>query len=90
MGCVEQTFSGLAGMEALIVAATSEYSRNNRCGKLIGQGYKLDNAVKKAEMVVEGVNAIPAVMKLTKKYRVGMPLVTMADAAINKKIGLLS
>lgn len=39
MGCREQTFSGLAGMGDLIVTATSKYSRNNRCGYLIGQGY---------------------------------------------------
>ena len=40
MGCQEQTFSGLAGMGDLIVTATSKHSRNNRCGYLIGQGYK--------------------------------------------------
>lgn len=30
MGCLEQTFSGLAGMGDLIVTATSKHSRNNR------------------------------------------------------------
>lgn len=38
MGCSEQTFSGLAGIGDLIVIATSQHSRNNRCGYLIGQG----------------------------------------------------
>ena len=37
-GCMEQTFSGLAGIGDLIVTATSMHSRNNRCGILIGQG----------------------------------------------------
>ena len=46
MGCFEQTFSGLAGIGDLIVTATSEHSRNNRCGRLIGQGVKPTDAVK--------------------------------------------
>ena len=36
MGCMEQTFSGLAGMGDLIVTATSMHSRNNKAGYLIG------------------------------------------------------
>ena len=84
MGCVEQTFSGLAGMGDLIVTATSEHSRNNRCGKMIGQGIKPDEAVKKVGMVVEGINAIPAVMKLKRKYKVEMPIVEAVDSVINR------
>lgn len=64
MGCLEQTFSGLAGIGDLIVTATSVHSRNNRCGNLIGQGVEVKNAIKQVGMVVEGVNTIPAAMKL--------------------------
>ena len=32
MGCLPETFSGLAGMGDLIVTATSKHSRNNQCG----------------------------------------------------------
>lgn len=60
MGCYEQTFSDLAGMEDLIVTATSEHSRNNRCGKLIGQGVEPKKAIEQIGMVVEGINAFPA------------------------------
>ena len=38
VGCKEETFYGLAGIGDLIVTATSEHSRNNRAGFLIGQG----------------------------------------------------
>ena len=38
MGCNERTFFGLAGIGDLIVTATSNHSRNNRAGTLIGQG----------------------------------------------------
>ena len=83
MGCLPETFSGLAGMGDLIVTATSKHSRNNRCGYLIGQGYESAEAVKQVGMVVEGINAIPAAIELAKKYDVEMPIVTAVDAIIN-------
>lgn len=84
MGCLEQTFSGLAGMGDLIVTATSVHSRNNRCGMLIGQGVKPADAIKQVGMVVEGINAIPAALKLAKRYRVDMPIIAAVDAVVNK------
>ena len=60
MGCLEQTFHGLAGIGDLIVTATSVHSRNFKCGTLIGQGYNVDDATKEVGMVVEGLNALPA------------------------------
>ena len=74
MGCDESTFSGLAGMGDLIVTATSEHSRNNRCGKLLGQGLSAEEAIKEVGMVVEGINALPAAMQLKDEYGVEMPI----------------
>ena len=83
MGCLPETFSGLAGMGDLIVTATSKHSRNNRCDYLIGQGYEPAEAVKQVGMVVEGINAIPAAMELAKKYEVEMPIIEAVNAVIN-------
>lgn len=83
MGCLEQTFFGLAGMGDLIVTATSMHSRNNKCGMLLGQGLKPEEAIKQVGMVVEGINAIPAAIKLAKEYDVEMPLVTAVDDVVN-------
>lgn len=74
MGCDESTFSGLAGMGDLIVTATSEHSRNNRCGRLLGQGLSAEEAIKEVGMVVEGINALPAAMQLKDEYGVEMPI----------------
>lgn len=82
MGCREETFSGLAGMGDLIVTATSEHSRNNRCGKLLGQGVPPDEAIKQVGMVVEGVNAIPAALELAAKYGVEVPLVSAVASVV--------
>lgn len=84
MGCREQTFSGLAGIGDLIVTATSSHSRNNRAGCLIGKGYTPEEAVKEVGMVVEGINALPAAMKLAELYHVEMPIVRAVNAVINE------
>lgn len=84
MGCKERTFSGLAGVGDLIVTATSEHSRNNRAGYLIGTGLSVEQAVKEVGMVVEGIHAIPAAMKLSKEYDAEMPIVSAVNAVINE------
>ena len=84
MGCKSQTFYGLAGIGDLIVTATSIHSRNNRCGLLMGQGVAPQDAIKQVGMVVEGVNALPAAMKLAKTYQVEMPLATAVNAVVNE------
>ncbi len=86
MGAKQETFAGLAGIGDLIVTATSLHSRNNRCGMLIGQGVKPMEAVKQVGMVVEGVNALPAAMRLIDKYHIEMPITAMVNAVVNEQI----
>lgn len=83
MECLADTFSGLAGIGDLIVTATSKHSRNSRCGYLIGQGYNPDDAVKQIGMVVEGINALPAAIKLAEEYHVEMPITKAVDEIIH-------
>ncbi len=82
MGCSERTFFGLAGIGDLIVTATSDHSRNNRAGKLIGQGRTPEEALKEVGMVVEGVNALPAAVRLCEKYGMEMPLIRAVQQVI--------
>lgn len=84
MGCLPETFSGLAGMGDLIVTATSRHSRNNRCGCLLGEGYGKEEAIKQVGMVVEGVNAIPAAMELARRHAVEMPIIQAVDRIVNR------
>ena len=84
MGCKPQTFYGLAGIGDLIVTATSVHSRNNRCGLLLGQGVPPQDAIKQVGMVVEGINALPAAMKLAETYQVEMPLAMAVNAVVNE------
>lgn len=83
MGCDRQTFTGLAGIGDLIVTATSVHSRNNRCGQLIGKGLAPEEAVERTGMVVEGLNALPAVLELSERYGVEMPIVRAVESIIH-------
>ena len=86
MGCAEQTFAGLAGTGDIVVTSTSMHSRNNRAGTLMGKGYTPEEAIKAVGMVVEGINALPATIKLAKKYGVDMPIVAGVDMIVNKGV----
>ena len=83
MGCREKTFFGLAGIGDLIVTATSQHSRNNRAGFLIGQGKTVEESVSEIGMVVEGMNALPAAVALCEKYQMDMPLIGAVRAVVN-------
>lgn len=85
LGCDEHTFYGLAGIGDLIVTATSNHSRNNRCGKLIGEGVKPQEAIKQIGMVVEGINSLNAAVKLAKKYKTRATLIFTLNEIINKE-----
>ncbi|MBQ8934541.1 MAG: NAD(P)-dependent glycerol-3-phosphate dehydrogenase [Lachnospiraceae bacterium] len=84
MGCRRETFAGLAGMGDLIVTATSRHSRNNRAGYYIGQGLSAEEARKKVGMVVEGINALPAILALAEKYGIELPICEAVDAIISR------
>ena len=84
MGCRRETFAGLAGMGDLIVTATSRHSRNNRAGYYIGQGLSAEEARKKVGMVVEGINALPAILSLAEKYGIELPICEAVDAIISR------
>lgn len=82
-GCVEQTFYGLAGIGDLVVTATSQHSRNNRCGQLIGKGYSVEEATKEVGQVVEGLNALPAALEMGRKLGVELPITEMLSRVVN-------
>lgn len=83
VGCSPYTFSGLAGMGDLIVTCTSMHSRNNKAGFLIGKGMSPANAIKEVGMVVEGINALPAAVKLAEQNNVDMPIIFAVNDVVN-------
>ena len=89
MGYYVKTFYGLAGLGDLCVTCMSDNSRNNTCGKLIGKGLSVDEAIKEVGMVVEGINCLPAAYKLKQKFNVDMPICEgMYEVIYNNKTPL--
>lgn len=74
LGGKEDTFNGLSGVGDLIVTCTSQHSRNRQAGYLVGQGYSVEEAVQKVEMVVEGIVATEAVYKKTRGLNMEFPI----------------
>ncbi len=76
MGARLQTFFGLSCIGDLIVTCDSKYSRNRRCGILLGKGSTLEEALSEVGMVVEGVTTAKTAYSLCKKYDVELPIIT--------------
>ena len=88
MGCKFETFSGLAGIGDLVVTCTSQHSRNNRAGYLIGKGYSAKEAVAQVGMVVEGLNALPAAIDLSRSVGVELPICEAVYSVVTGKISV--
>lgn len=86
LGCRPETFAGLSGTGDLIVTCTSMHSRNLRAGKLIGQGCTVEQAKAQVGQVVEGINALPAALRLERKAGVEMPIIEAVDAVLSGRM----
>jgi len=74
MGGEEDTFFGLSGIGDLIVTCDSRHSRNRFVGEQLGRGKKIEDILAGMVMVAEGVKTTLSVYKLSKKYKVDMPI----------------
>jgi len=74
MGGCPETFSGLAGMGDMIATCTSPQSRNRHVGVELGKGRDMQDIIDEMVMVAEGAKSAPAVMALSEKYGVEMPI----------------
>lgn len=86
LGAKAETFSGLAGVGDLIVTCTSMHSRNRRCGIMIGEGMKPEEAIEKIGMVVEGMYTTEAAYELAGQNNVVMPITEAIYKVINGKL----
>lgn len=73
-GASPETFTGLAGLGDLVTTCFSPVGRNRCFGQAIGEGFSVDEAVRQAHGVVEGVATTRSVIALAKQRGVEMPL----------------
>jgi glycerol-3-phosphate dehydrogenase (NAD(P)+) len=81
-GARAETFSGLSGMGDLLLTATSEQSRNFRCGLLLAQGMSLDKILPQLDGVCEGVSTARAVHLDNAIPQESKPIVTQLHAVL--------
>lgn len=92
LGAEPQTFMGLSGVGDLIVTCTSPHSRNWQAGKLIGQGYNLEDTQEKIGMAIEGLSTVIAAKELSEDRDIDMPItqaiykVAYEDAAVSETV----
>lgn len=86
LGAKAETFAGLAGVGDLIVTCTSMHSRNRRCGIMIGEGLRPEEATERVGMVVEGMFTTEAAYQLAKKVGVEMPITESIYEVINGRM----
>src|SRR5207245_1942896 len=73
-GARPETFAGLAGMGDLIVTCWSRHGRNRHAGELIAQGSTPDEAVAAIGQTVEGITTAPALLELSHRLNVELPI----------------
>ncbi len=74
LGANHLTFMGLAGVGDLVLTCSGDLSRNRRVGIRLGQGESLDEILGGMKMVAEGVATTKAVVELSERLGVEMPI----------------
>lgn len=74
-GAHPETLAGLAGLGDLIATSQSPLSRNNTAGRLLGQGYHLNDVVNQMQQTTEGLASVGPVLELARAMGVDMPIV---------------
>lgn len=82
MGAKAETFAGLAGLGDLITTCVSPEGRNRRVGEQIGKGRKLEAILAEMDSVAEGVPTTKAVMELSRRHSVEMPITEAVHAVL--------
>jgi len=87
LGGEEKTISTYAGVGDLILTCTSETSRNFSCGKLLGQGNNLKEAVEKLNgKTVEGIKIIESLNNYMKEKDLELDTIPkLYDIVFNSK-----
>ena len=82
-GADPSTLSGLAGLGDLIATCQSPLSRNNTAGRLIGQGFSLEETKQQMQQTAEGITSVPPVLELARERGIVMPIVEQVKMVLD-------
>ena len=69
-----ETFAGLAGMGDLVLTCTGALSRNRSVGVQLGRGRTLDDILRDAKFVAEGIKTSKSARQLSERHQIEMPI----------------
>lgn len=76
LGGRPETFAGLAGMGDLVLTCTGSLSRNRSVGVQLGQGKTLDDILRDAKFVAEGIKTSKSARALAERHQIEMPIIS--------------
>lgn len=82
-GAQPETMAGLAGLGDLIATSESPLSRNNRAGRLLGQGYAYAEVVASMQQTAEGLSSVAPILQLARARGVLMPIVEQVGQVLD-------
>lgn len=85
MGGRFETFQGLSGVGDLIVTCFSRHSRNNRVGRLLGQGRSLESITAEMKMIAEGIPNTESIYHAARRCGVRTPLIDEVYAVLYQR-----
>ncbi|HEX6084366.1 MAG TPA: NAD(P)H-dependent glycerol-3-phosphate dehydrogenase, partial [Thermoanaerobaculia bacterium] len=74
LGGTLETFAGLAGMGDLVLTCTGALSRNRTVGVQLGQGRTLEDILRDAKFVAEGIKTTKSAQQLAERHHIEMPI----------------
>lgn len=86
LGGKMETFMGLAGVGDLLLTCTGDLSRNRRVGLLLAEGKPLPDILNTLGHVAEGVYTARAVLQLSRKLNVGMPITEAVCSILHENV----
>ena len=85
LGAKEKTFYGLSGLGDLVLTCSDDLSRNRRFGKELSENNDIQTALNNIGATVEGLNTLKMVLKLSKRYKVELPICEQVSMVIQGK-----
>lgn len=83
LGADPVTLTGLAGLGDLIATCQSPLSRNNTAGRLIGQGFSLEETKQQMQQTAEGITSVGSVLEIARERGIPMPIVEQVQMVLN-------
>lgn len=86
LGANPATMVGLAGLGDLITTCQSPLSRNNTAGRLIGQGYTLEETREQMSQTAEGISSVAPVLNIARQRGIQMPIVEQVQMVLERRM----